>query len=289
MMVAAVAWQKLTSSERAEVSRLLKQNPDYDTWIDGVDPSQADEIAFITAATWPDVIKGEEGYTNDGEQPSSPDAADNIGYEDKLQHRYWHFYDKPFSPDGTTTHEPDPVNALTQIRMFASALKTSKDDSIRSYDLVWLEHLVGDVHQPLHATSRFDVEDPQGDRGGNRVYLCSPGQANGDPKKCKSNLHSFCDGVPGSGDSATAAKARAGKLMAADATKSLDLDPSRWIAESFALAQSEVYVSPIEIGDGPFVLSAEYRADARKVASEQIALAGARLANLLKTSLSRAQ
>ena len=34
-----------------------------------------------------------------------------------------------------------------------------------------LIHYVGDVHQPLHATSRVDHNYPRGDYGGNTVYL----------------------------------------------------------------------------------------------------------------------
>jgi hypothetical protein len=30
-----------------------------------------------------------------------------------------------------------------------------------------LMHYVGDIHQPLHATSRVDPKYPSGDRGGN--------------------------------------------------------------------------------------------------------------------------
>jgi len=31
----------------------------------------------------------------------------------------------------------------------------------------FLVHFVGDLHQPLHATSRFTVNMPEGDAGGN--------------------------------------------------------------------------------------------------------------------------
>ena len=55
---------------KAEVTRPLKLNPNYETWVEGVDASHADEIAFIIAATWPDFIKGAEGYTNDDEHTS---------------------------------------------------------------------------------------------------------------------------------------------------------------------------------------------------------------------------
>jgi S1/P1 Nuclease len=46
----------------------------------------------------------------------------------------------------------------TQIAVFRKTLadKTISDD-IRSYDLAWLLHLVGDVHQPLHATAQARI------------------------------------------------------------------------------------------------------------------------------------
>jgi hypothetical protein len=91
MMVAAVAWERLTPAARQKVSRLLRQNPQYGTWIAGVPAQQRDEIAFLRAATWPDFIKSAPGYVMDGNTPSGPDAARNIGYSDHLQHRYWHF------------------------------------------------------------------------------------------------------------------------------------------------------------------------------------------------------
>jgi hypothetical protein len=57
---------------------------------------------------------------------------------------------------------------------------------------VWLIHLAGDVHQPLHAVARFCQNDTDGDNGGNDVKLnCSPGVS------CASNLHAEWDGVLG--------------------------------------------------------------------------------------------
>jgi hypothetical protein len=40
-------------------------------------------------------------------------------------------------------------------------------DKLKSYDLPWLLHLVGDVHQPLHSTTRVSATKPDGDNGGN--------------------------------------------------------------------------------------------------------------------------
>jgi len=287
MLVAAIAWQKLTPPVKAEVTRLLKENPNYDDWIQGVAAADVDEVAFITAATWPDFIKGADGYSNDGQHPpSGSKAGQNIGYDDMLQHRYWHYYDTPFSPDHTKLGKPDGVNALTQIQKLTAALKSSTDDSIRSYDLVWLEHIVGDVHQPLHATARFDKQDKKGDQGGNLVLLCTANQAAaGNLKKCKATLHSLWDGLPGSGSDPITVRNQAAGLAAANATAAANLNPVDWINESFQSAKVDVYVAPIGIGDGPFTPDAAYRAHGRIVAAERVALAGARLANLLNANV----
>jgi len=50
-----------------------------------------------------------------------------------------------------------------------------------------LLHYAGDIHQPLHATSRVNHEYTQGDRGGNSVVLPSVSGAK--------NLHSVWDSV----------------------------------------------------------------------------------------------
>lgn len=188
MTVAAIAYQHLTPNVRVKVGALLKLNPNYQQWIVGVPSADQTRVAFIKGATWPDLIKRAPGYIWDGDdnghRPSWPDAARNIGYADKLQHRYWHFIDRPFSPDGTPLMAPIVPNAQTTIALLRATLQSlTASDDVKSYDLVWLLHLVGDVHQPLHATSRFDQAQPDGNRGGNLVALCA--------KPCKDELHAF--------------------------------------------------------------------------------------------------
>ena len=74
-------------------------------------------------------------------------------------------------------------------------------------------------------------------------------------------------------------------LPDADSTLAAKKDAADWIKESFDLAQGDAYVAPIGDGDGPFTLTAAYRAKAKKVAQERVALAGVRLANLLNEEL----
>ena len=53
------------------------------------------------------------------------------------------------------------------------------------FNLRMFIHFVGDIHQPLHATSRFTVEFPDGDRGGNSFKLTKQGEV--------SELHALWD------------------------------------------------------------------------------------------------
>jgi hypothetical protein len=139
-----LAYDRLDPAVRAKVDALIKLNPDYSKWIDGVADANRDRFAFVHASTWADDIKGEDGYTDSGDTATSHNAARNIGYARKLRHKYWHYLDLhldlPFSPDGTAVRPPDPVNALTQIKAFTTALASNPSDDVKSYDLVWLIH-----------------------------------------------------------------------------------------------------------------------------------------------------
>src|SRR5262249_10478635 len=136
-------------------------------------------------------------------------------------------------------------------------------------------HLVGDVHQPLHASTRVSGSDPQGDAGGNLVKL--------DCSKCE--LHAFWDGLLGTGNNVLTVSKAARKLPKADTSLAPKTDEKVWIAESFQAAQQSVYITPVVAGDGPFTLTTVYKKNAGKLAKQRIALAGARLANLLNSEL----
>jgi hypothetical protein len=176
MEVAAIAWDRLKGKPeiRARITELLTHNPLYDAWAQEGSPDLRDKIVFMRAATWPDIIKGDDQHVEDGapgshgNRPSgTPDDHRNVGYSDASMHKYWHFIDKPFSTDGTPTQPPEEPNAQTQIATFRATLspQSGASDEVRSYDLTWLLHLVGDVHQPLHATSRFIHVHTDGDQG----------------------------------------------------------------------------------------------------------------------------
>ncbi|MFN7996882.1 MAG: S1/P1 nuclease [Bryobacteraceae bacterium] len=140
---------------------------------------------ILEAATWADRIKSaacSPGYTSDGgnEPPGDTTDARNIGYADRLMHKYWHFIDVPL-PAGAPGAAAKTPNALTEIALLEEAIGGSESDEIKSYDLAWLEHLVGDLHQPLHCAARYTPHHPKGDAGGNFIVFCE--------KPCRDNLH----------------------------------------------------------------------------------------------------
>ncbi len=278
MAVAAVAYNHLTDAAKARVSSLLKLNPNYAEWVTGMPEDSQDEIAFMKAATWPDFIKHAPGYSSAGDVPSAATANLNVGYTDKLTHSYWHYINRPFSPDNTPLLAAAAPNVQTQITAFRQRLADGDtSDPLKSYDLVWLIHLVGDVHQPLHTTARFTRDLPEGDRGGNGVALCA--------EPCRSELHAFWDDVLGKGHQPLKVITFANGLAAPDAKRAAISDESLWVAEGVELAKSAVYIAPIGIGAGPFSVDLAYRANARDVARAQVALAGVRLANLINLEL----
>jgi hypothetical protein len=180
--------------------------------------------------------------------------------------------------DGTPLVQPATPNAETQIELFEASLRSgSLSDDVKSYDLVWLEHLVGDVHQPLHATSRFSRRFPAGDRGGNLVALCE--------KPCRDELHAFWDNVLGTSKDPMTAIAEANRMAAGADEEAVISDDRIWIEESFEAARQYVYTAPVGAGAGPFQLDDRYQQAARVVAQQRVALAGARLANLIKANL----
>ncbi len=287
MSVAYLAYQQLTPATRDRVKLLLKLNPKYNDWaatvetqVPGASAANKDMMIFMIAATWADGIKRDATYTNDGSQngdrpDTSPAPARNTGYDDLLRHKYWHFIDTPFTGDGSTLPAIPTPNAQDRIALFRGVLASTSPDPLKSYDLTWLLHLVGDVHQPLHAATRVSSTDPGGDAGGNLVKLgCS---------KCE--LHAFWDDLLGTSNTLQTTVNAAKKLPEADTTLAAKSDEKDWIAESFQAAQQTVYARPVVAGDGPFTLTPQYQKNATALAKKRVALAGARLANLLNNEL----
>jgi hypothetical protein len=292
MQIAAVAFQGLGPDVRARVAQLIRLNSRYPIWTAGVPAGDADRVAFMRAATWADSIKSDRSYSKSDR--AVPATAGNFGYADRLRHDDWHFVDVPFSPDGTRLVSPRVPNLSTELPALEDELVAADtSDDRRSYALVWLLHLVGDAHQPLHCVSRFDASDPTGDRGGNDVKISGNAQPPicDDPRFCPlgppGQLHAFFDTITGSSSDPVAVDAAVAALPPVEPRMAAISDPTLWIAEGVDLARRFIYTAPIGLGDGPFAVGPAYQRTAYELSQRRIALAGARLAGLLNASLRR--
>jgi S1/P1 Nuclease len=295
-VVAYIAYQHLDSATRLKVDALLKKNPCYNEWnttASALPAEQQSVVIFMLAATWPDAIKlttydcqpghsfGPDGARNGDVPPSGSEASQNVGYNDTLRHKYWHFVDTPFSTDGTPTQPATDPNALDEILALSGALRSSEGDDLKSYDLVWLEHLVGDAHQPLHDTTRFTKNHPNGDAGGNLVSIC-------DTANCKGELHAYWDGLLGPENLGASLKmgAQLNALSQPDGADNGDVHV--WVQEGFQLAKADVYQPPIsddEPNTPAGIPDKAYHTRAQKIAQSQVLLAGYRLAGILNSFL----
>jgi hypothetical protein len=285
MMTAEVCYKRLTPAVRERANALIKLNPLYHEWETqiGETHSQAekDEQMFMLASTWADTIKRGHGYESDGpnggNRPGGPEASQNLGYSDKLLHKYWHYCDRPYTQDGSKLRAMAEPNAMTQIEAFRKVLASpDTSDDVRSYDLVWVMHMVGDIHQPLHCITRLSSADPDGDNGGNNVKI-----RNNDYHV----LHAFWDECLGEEQSPAKIPASVRQLSKAKATLAADENVKDWANESYNFAIEKVYSGPVGKHDGPYWLTSKYKRTARNIARERIELAGERLAKLLNENL----
>jgi len=285
MAVAGIAYKQLKPQVRQRADRLVQLNPSYSVWLAALGSTVPEQdknmMLFMLAATWPDAIKGDSSYQSDGldsgYRPDGITSSINAGYSDKLLHKYWHFVDLPLSPDKTKLLPVPSPNAETEIAVCRSTLASTSSDELKSYDLNWLLHLVGDLHQPLHCVNRITKELPDGDSGGNAVKIYDS-----DPPTL---LHSFWDEILSSERNPASVIPFIAALPAASARQAGNLKVEKWVKESFALCKSKVYVAPVGISSRVEKLTPEYKQSALRVAKQRVALAGARLANILNAEL----
>ena len=306
--IAWVAWQQMKPATQARVMQLLalvptlthvtagvtKTIPGYPDWVKdlpaGLTPAQKNLYLFMRASTWADTIK-HQWLTDSDKPPPHVTVDSNIGYTDTFSHGYWHFVDLPFTADGSKLPAVPAPNAATQIPALRTFIASSENDTLKSYDLIWLEHIVGDIHQPLHATTR--ILKGGSDLNGLKVNIkLSQTMINeftgGNPAAFPpTELHAFWDDLPGEASSTNQAVAiaYASALSPALPTAVADTNPLDWANESFATGKSDVYATPIAVGLGTYTMTETYRAAALKDAQLRIALAGARLAKLLNENL----
>jgi len=310
MAIAILAYREMKPQTRAAVDALLKEHPDYGEWQKeiptDVTADQRGAYLFAIAATWPDRIKSSRDHSvtikffdNDARNTPDTPIPNNAKYPDLGMHKTWHYADIPISADGVTRTTETP-NAITQIPICRDGIASStKALSFRAYYLAWLEHLVGDIHQPLHATSRYSATYPKGDAGGNGVHLQKDAAG-------ATNLHGYWDGLlgdkggdgPGGYSFPTDWKSIEATVtdVIADEPKTLagfdpatkdDLKAEDWARESFDIDQDFVYSFGVE-APGPLPQpDAAYHTTAVHLAHQRAALAGHRLALMLDAALAQ--
>jgi hypothetical protein len=230
-IVALIALANLTDEARKKIDEILPEN-----------------MTLADAAIWPD----HEGRSNRDFNPlhyvSIPEDA--TGYDQERD-----------CPERNCM-----VEALKSFSLFIA--DKNAPIMMRRFVLYYIAHLVGDMHQPLHAGRA-------GDRGG--VDL--PVSFRGVP----TNLHFFWD--KDLVDLETGTEEEIAQRLTVNSTKEERIkwqagDPIQWTNESSMLARSYAYNtgSSVELSD-------DYVEKARPIVRIRLAQAGLRLAWLLNSTL----
>src|ERR1044072_1366633 len=265
MMTASIAFSRLNPHARAKAMELLAIDIEPDIPIKSRD--------FVNSAHWADDIK----------------SVDAFKFLDPF-----HYINIPFSDDGTPLPDnlPRPENILKGLEDNVRILKTSPDKKAQAEALRLIIHFVGDLHQPLHSSTRVSQAHPEGELGGN-LFIIKLKQPDGALKD--RNLHSYWDAgidtFPKGGPPPTyippplseippAVKKAKKANSPTDPKLKLNqpLNWKLWSRESFALAKEVAY--RIEEGSEP---TAAYKARATWVVRRRVAWGGYRLAALLNS------
>jgi len=200
---------------------------------------------------------------------------DSLRYQKKLWLQERHYVDLPFSIDGTTLRPPNKINAISAIEEAKTVLHTSNNNFDKGFSLRILFHVVGDIHQPMHAASQYSMAYPKGDKGGNLVRLGK--------NTIASNLHAYWDKGGGyligkqsySLNQLDKTANYIEKLRPCKLEK-MNLNPKIWAEESHQIAIHQAH--QLKTGQTP---DKNYQSMVQRITEERIALAGCRLAALL--------
>jgi len=236
----------------------------------GVDLSYYPDLLIPYVAVWPDRIKSSLGIFSDWHYTNTPYIVGNVS----------------ILADG----ESDNINFA-----LAQCLETLHSRTAaawtKAFALRFVIHLMGDLHQPLHCIELYNSAHPSGVEGGNlfNVTYSSPRV---------SNLHSFFDSVGGLYLDSMPSPITENYIVRTqnDAVGIMsqfpvDLFPflrnesvnlTAWIHESFQLGVDYAY-NRIQEGANLTTMPG-YVLDVRRMLRQQIALAGYRLANILRQS-----
>jgi len=259
-LTALIAYEMLTPSSKARLKSILGTSD------------------LATAALYLDLRKSQLEQTIEGS-------------------RRWHFDDRPVCDASATKADysdycPGGNCASNQIREHFDVLRDPRSaNAERLFAVRVISHLVGDIHQPLHASTHDDV-------GGNAVKLAGFWKA-----RSKANLHSawdddFVDMAFAGRAYKNMTESQIAKMLAAQVTQAQKASwvkggTARWLQESHALARQTAYgglpgfaCSQDAPDQEPVELSEVYIDNAVALVPEQLKKAGVRLAGILNRALS---
>jgi hypothetical protein len=199
----------------------------------------------------------------------------------------WHYDDVPVcgsAPKGRYCADGQ-CNTEQLKRMVAVLADNGAPQRERNEALKWVVHLVGDIHQPLHAADNDD-------RGGNLV----PVVLEGVHTRGRENLHRVWDNDLVRLALHTSSRQQPPRNIDALAGEAQQLvseagqgSPDSWARESNNLARNVAYhyagFTCDAMPENIVVLDAAYQEEAEALVRERLLLAGARLAALLNQTL----
>eukprot|EP01016_Furgasonia_blochmanni_P054900 TRINITY_DN90_c0_g1_i2.p1 TRINITY_DN90_c0_g1~~TRINITY_DN90_c0_g1_i2.p1 ORF type:complete len:376 (+),score=94.37 TRINITY_DN90_c0_g1_i2:238-1365(+) len=227
--------------------------------------------------------------------------ADTVKAQDVNMWDDWHFIDLPINNDGLLLNfdKGETSNAVWAIKNILGVLnctdtanKTTIEKSIMTRLLL---HFVGDLHQPLHTASLYNVSLMSGDEGGNLFNISYKLSA-----RNLTNLHALWDDgagllpdittIPFSADDLDKVRQMAANIMQkyppTALSNELSLDTiDDWARESLYHAQQRVYAPLMGTAKAGVVeITEDYQQNAYALIERQLALGGYRLAQLLRVA-----
>ena len=297
-LVALVAYEAMKPERRTELVKLLEQHPrfaeDFEKRMPrGLAGEDRERWVLSQGAVWPDI------------------ARDYRNVDARLYMRFhrgpWHYVNKPVFLDEAARaalegrlppirEEPAEgavdsarMNVLQALKWNVAMLRDGKKEAAeRAVALCWVMHLVGDLHQPLHASGLYTAgrfNDLDGDRGGNEIAVAGVEGAR--------NLHAVWDDLMGVGFHLPSLVKEAGEVGKWESGEKVKIAEYRaWMEESYTIAREAGYAEEVlkvvREGEGRLdqqlravVLSEDYLKKAAGVARERVGLSGGRLAGVL--------
>jgi hypothetical protein len=260
-LVAAIAWQQLSPGSQKFVSDALAGHPDHARWVAKARSSEAGAI-FAEAATWPDDIRHDPRFHDEGDTEATPPLPD---LADTARHRNWHYVD--LDKQGRVVRG----EADRQIERLSQVLRATHKPAEISYALPWLLHLVADIHQPLHVGRAED-------EGGNLIEIENPFNK----RLPFSSLHTYWDDLPGAPWLRGPRLDKRRDRLLADYPAPAQGNVAVWRGESHQLL---AMTGPDSDGSLLPIVTEEFNRRAHALAERRIVDAGYRLGRLLEVNI----